>query len=75
MSQEPPAQKLGQGHAAAWFRAGFKELGQIFPALPNSIKNVEEPGLYGNPVSQEVYQQRKLQEPTHGNANGNVART
>lgn len=45
-------------HTKAFGRAGVKELAQILPAFPDSIKPVEEPGLAGNPVSHEVYQQR-----------------
>lgn len=52
--------KIGQGHAAAWFRAGHKEFAQNFlPAFPNDPRPIEEPGLVGNPTNYEVSQQRQ----------------
>ncbi len=58
MKKEDQKPKLGEGHVQAMGRAGLKELSQILPAFPDSVKPVEEPGLAGNPVSHEVYQQR-----------------
>jgi hypothetical protein len=45
-------------HVKAMGRSGLKELAQILPAFPDSVRPVEEPGLAGNPVSHEVYEQR-----------------
>lgn len=36
----------------AAIRQGSKELAQILPALPNSVRVVEEPGTLGNPTPQ-----------------------
>ena len=36
----------------AFVRQGSKELGQGLPALPGSIRVVEEPGTLGNPTQQ-----------------------
>lgn len=36
----------------AWLRQGSKEIAQAVPALPNSIRVVEEPGTLGNPTQQ-----------------------
>jgi hypothetical protein len=58
MAKEAHKPKIGKGHAQAMRRAGLKELAQILPAFPDSVKPVEEPGLFGNPVSHEVYEQR-----------------
>jgi len=47
--------KIGEGHAAAMVRSGFKELGQALVAFPDStIRPVEENGLFGNPTPQIV---------------------
>lgn len=47
--------KIGEGHASAMIRSGFKELGQALVAFPDStIRPVEEPGLVGNPTPQIV---------------------
>jgi len=48
--------KIGAGALAAWVRAGAKEISQIIPAFPDSVKVVEEPGLPGNLTSVEVFQ-------------------
>lgn len=40
--------KISAGHMAAMGRAGLKELAQALQAFPESIRTVEEPGLYGN---------------------------
>ncbi len=55
--------KIGATHAGAMCRAGIKELSQILPAFPDSIKPIEEPGLAGNALPQEVYQARHGFEP------------
>ena len=54
--------KIGAGHLAAWFRAGFKEVAQALPAFPQSIRPVEEPGLAGNPTPQEVMNDKGVQQ-------------
>jgi hypothetical protein len=66
MENEKRKPKIGDGHVQAMGRAGLKELSQILPAFPQSVKPVEELGLAGNPVSHEVYQQRhqSLEGPT-----------
>lgn len=62
--KEPPATpKIGQGHAGAMFRSGLKELGQILPATSESVQTVEEMGLAGNALPQEVFQERHLEAP------------
>jgi hypothetical protein len=54
-------QKIGQGHLQAWARAGLKELAQILPATSESIKPVEEYGLFGTALPQEVFEQKNAQ--------------
>jgi hypothetical protein len=46
----------------AWFRQGFKELSQLLPAFPNSIRPIEEIGMMGNPTQAMVTQQVKGEE-------------
>ena len=41
----------------AALRQGAKELAQALPALPDSIRPVEEPGTLGNPTAQMVTQE------------------
>jgi hypothetical protein len=41
----------------AALRQGSKELAQALPALPTSIRPVEEPGMMGNPTPQQVTEQ------------------
>jgi hypothetical protein len=41
----------------AWFRQGGKEVGQALPALPTSIRPVEEVGTLGNPTQQLATEQ------------------
>jgi hypothetical protein len=36
--------KYGQGASPAFVRVGLKELAQILPAFPESVRPVEEPG-------------------------------
>jgi hypothetical protein len=43
----------------AAFRQGAKELAQALPALPDSIRPVEEPGTLGNPTQQMVTEQSR----------------
>jgi hypothetical protein len=38
----------------AWFRQGSKEISQVLPATPQSIRPVEEPGTLGNPTMQTL---------------------
>lgn len=45
-------------HGAAMFRAGLKELSSIFAAFPESVQPVEEYGLAGNALPQEVHTNR-----------------
>jgi hypothetical protein len=54
--------KFGQGALQASFRVGFKELAQILPAFPDSVKPVDEPGLPFNLTPQEVVQQKQRRE-------------
>lgn len=63
MSEDPPKAKIGQTHAEGMFRAGLKELTQILSAFPDGVKPVEEVGLAGNALPQEVYQERHNREP------------
>jgi hypothetical protein len=43
----------------AALRQGSKELAQALPALPDSIRPVEEPGTMGNPTPQQVTEQSR----------------
>jgi hypothetical protein len=43
----------------AALRQGSKELAQALPALPDSIRPVEEPGMMGNPTPQQVTEQSR----------------
>ena len=55
MATEEGGRKFGEGHAAAWVRAGFKEIAQALEAFPGQgIQHVEEAGLVGNPTPQIV---------------------
>lgn len=48
-------QRIGSGHAAAWGRAGLKEVAQALQAFPaHGVQPIEEPGLAGNLTAQEV---------------------
>lgn len=58
MSGSPSQSKLGQGHAASMARLGLKELSQILPAFPDSVRTQDDPGLVGNATQREVYEQR-----------------
>jgi hypothetical protein len=50
---------LGEGHATAMLRQGFKELTHgLLPAFPQHGHVVEEPGLLGNPTQGEVAKAR-----------------
>jgi len=55
---EPQNTPFGQGALQAAFRVGFKELAQILPAFPESVRPVEEPGLPFNLTPQEVVEQK-----------------
>lgn len=57
MNKSAPA-KIGATHGQAMIRSGLKELTQILPAFPDSIKPIEEPGLSGNALPQEVFRDR-----------------
>lgn len=63
MKSQPQAPKIGASHAAAMARAGLKELASILPAFPQSVKPVEEMGLAGNALPQEVYKSKHEKEP------------
>ena len=63
MSKSQGAPKIGQGHANAMLRSGFKELGQIFPSGKDAIQPVEEMGLFGNALPQEIFEEKKSQAP------------
>jgi hypothetical protein len=49
---QPQGPKLGEGAFAAWARMGLKELAQILPAFPDSVRPIEEPGALGNVTPQ-----------------------
>ena len=60
MAGEQQPAKIGQCHAQAMGRLGLKEIAQALPAFPTGpIQPVEEPGLFGNPVPQEVFAQKQ----------------
>jgi hypothetical protein len=62
-------QPIGAGHLKAMLRAGAKELAQILPAFPDSVRPVEEPGLVGNLTPQEiVHDKQKLDNLLDGYA-------
>lgn len=54
---EDRSPKIGEGHAAGMARQGLKELAQALPAFPDSVRPVEEPGVFGNPTQQIVTQE------------------
>lgn len=55
--------KLGEGHAEAWVRAGFKEAAaNLLPAFPQQQRLFEEQGLVGNPTPGEVARERDHRE-------------
>lgn len=62
MAKSQTAPKIGQSHLSAWLRAGAKELAQALPATKDSIQVVEETGLFGTALPQEVFEERKSQE-------------
>ena len=55
---QPQNEKFGQGALQAMIRLGPKELAQILPAFPDSVRPIEEPGLPGNLTPQEVVNQK-----------------
>ena len=55
---QPQSEKIGQGVLQAALRLGPKELAQILPAFPDSVKPIEEPGALGNLTPQEVVHQK-----------------
>jgi hypothetical protein len=61
-SWENAHSKIGQGALQAMIRVGSKELAQMLPAFPDSIKPIEEPGLPGNLTPQEVFHQKQDRE-------------
>ncbi len=62
MNQSQPSPKIGQGHLAGMFRAGFKELAQILPATKESLQPVEDMGIAGNALPQEVFEAKRSVE-------------
>ena len=63
MSKSQGAAKIGQGHFNAWLRAGAKELAQILPSGKDAIQPVEEMGLFGNALPQEVFEEKNAEAP------------
>ena len=62
--------RIGDGHAAAMGRLGFKELAQALPAFPEStIRPVEEPGVAGNPTPAIVTKEMGFNQMLEGYAN------
>lgn len=59
MREQQHQPKIGAGALAAAGRQGLKELAQIVPAFPDSVRAVEEPGQIGNPTPQEVFSSKK----------------
>lgn len=57
------APKIGASHAPAMMRAGLKEIASILPAFPESVKPVEDMGLAGNALPQEIYKSKHEKEP------------
>lgn len=47
-------EKIGAGHADGMLRKGFKEIGPVFQAFPDSIRSPEEPGVFGNLTPGEI---------------------
>jgi hypothetical protein len=54
MAEERGGPKIGEGALAAFGRQGLKELAQVLPAFPDSVRPVEEAGMFGNPTPQIV---------------------
>jgi hypothetical protein len=57
MPEELEGRKIGEGHLAGMARMGLKELAQALPAFTDSVRPVEEPGVFGNPTQQMVTQE------------------
>lgn len=53
--------KIGEGHAPAMVRLGFKELAAALPAFPGGQQIQDDPGLYGNATQQEASEQKGLE--------------
>ncbi|MCD0458131.1 hypothetical protein [Roseiconus lacunae] len=62
MSQK---RKLGQGSAQAAFRKGFRELGAITKAFPDSLAVPDEAGQLWSTTQQHVSQQIGVSMPVH----------
>ena len=45
---EQAGHKIGEGHAMAMLRLGGHELTNLLQAFPDSIRPIEEPGVFGN---------------------------
>ncbi|HEY4309320.1 MAG TPA: hypothetical protein VGN12_07695 [Pirellulales bacterium] len=52
-------EKIGAGHLEGMLRKGFKEIGPVFQAFPDSIKSPEETGVFGNLSPQEIVDGKK----------------
>lgn len=63
MSDKP---KIGAGALPAALRQGGKEVGQVLPAFPDSVRVIEEPGTIGNPTPQEIFQAKQGPAPRRG---------
>lgn len=50
VSSRPPSGPVLQ----AWMRQGLKEVAQVLPAFPESVRPIEELGTLGNPTPQMV---------------------
>ena len=66
-AQKPAPRKIGEGVAHAAFCQGFKELGNIIPAFPQTTPYVDEPGQMFNIPPQGVSQQTGFSQPVSVN--------
>lgn len=57
--------KIGEGHLTGMARQGLKELAQALPAFPDSVRPVEEPGVFGNPTPQIVTDQMGVERGSY----------
>lgn len=59
--------KIGQGVGQAAWRLGFKELGNLIKAFPDSLPLYDEPGHLGRATQQSVSIQTGVSQPVHFN--------
>jgi hypothetical protein len=59
MSKQPSGRPALTAPWWAAVRQGAKELAQALPALPQSIRPIEEPGTMGNPTQQMVTEESR----------------